>query len=764
MPVDPTPASAALPGLRPRRPLAPFSRRLTALAGAAALLLTTALTLGAVSTTPASAVGAFDGTPTFLTHWGTGTTTAPPTELTDRSRVIVDVAAGWDHALAVTADGRLWAWGGNSEKQGTVPASLKDGSYQAVAAGAQFSVALTTAGKVVAWGTNWAQQVTVPAAVKNRTIVAISAGTAHVVAQADDGKLFAWGDNDYGEGEIPGWVQSAGVTGFDCGGAFTVATTADHKVIAWGDNSAGQLFVPSSLTGKTVEEISAGTRHALALTSDGKVTAWGDNSAGELDLPAAQANNRWLHVSAGNDLSVGATSRTSAPVSWGKTTGMADAPYMAFAPATFEAGDGFALAGYAELKIASGGSITGSGRVGEPLTGTFATFSPLEATSKTGQWRDHTTQTTVATGQTFVPRPEDVGHRILFDTVGTRAGYDLWLGVDSPGITVQPGVMTISAPRLEGEAKVGELLQAAVDVVPHSDDVWFDWHWGGAYRKTSWDGRLVVPEEALGQVITVKVTAKQPGYLDAYAGEISTSTVVVAADPDPGEDPDDPTDPGEDPDDPGHDPDDPDDPGHGPDDPGQAGLITVSRTVTVSGTARVGQVLTATAPVTTPSGTTTFQWLRDGSPVARAASAEYRLTVADRGHRMAVRATVSSPGRVAVTRTSSPTAVVTKARLTLKAKVKGKARAGTKVGRHHGSRATVRILVRGKVDGLVTPAATILLAGKKGLKKTLGTARLRPGKTVLKVRLPRGRHRVVIKARATPSTTAAKVPLSIRVR
>jgi len=753
MPVDPTPASTALPGLRPPRSLAPFSRRLTALAGAAALLLTTALTLGAVSATPASAVGPFDAPPTLLNHWGTGTTTAPPTELTDRSRVIVDVAAGWDHALAVTADGRLWAWGDNSEGQSVVPASLKDGSYQAVAAGAQFSVALTTAGKVVAWGTNWAQQTTIPTIVKNRTIVAISAGTAHVVAQADDGRLFAWGDDDFQEGSIPTWVQSAGVTSFDCGGAFTVATTADHKVIAWGDNASHQLEVPSSLAGKTVEEISAGTRHVLALTDDGKVTAWGDSSEGELDLPAVEG--RWQHVAAGNDLSVGITSRTSNPLTWGKTAGMSASPYMAFAPSTLDAGNGFALAGYAELKVAQGGAIAGSGRVGEPLTGTPGTFAPLEATSKTGRWRDHGSQATVASGLTFVPRPEDVGHKILFDTVGTRSGYVLQSGVGSPSITVQPGVMTISAPRLQGEAKVGATLQAAVDVVPHSDDVWFDWHWGGVYRKTSWDGRLVVPAEALGQVITVKVTAKQPGYLDAYAGEISTSTAVVAADPDPGEDPDDPTDPGEDPDDP-DDPADPGDPGHDPDDPGQNGVIAVSRTVTVSGTARVGQLLTATAPVTAPSGTTVFQWLRDGKPVARATSARYRLQVADRGHRLAVRATVSRAGFAWVTRTSAATSPVSKARLALTAKARA--------GKRHGSRATVRVVVRGKVTGLATPAAKVLVAGRKGLRKTLGKARLRPGRTVVKVRLPRGRQRIVVRVRATPSTTAAKVPLKVRVR
>jgi len=732
-----TPAAATGPGSRAARTRTGLGGRVTALVLSSVLTLTAALTLGAVASGPASAVGPFDGAPTMLNQWGAGTLVSPPAGLTDSSRVIVDVAAGWDHALAVTSDGRLWAWGDNSQGQSVVPASLKDGSYKAVAAGAQFSVALTTDGKVVAWGTNWAKQVTVPAIVKNRTIVAISAGTAHVVAQADDGRLFAWGDDDFQEGSIPAWVQSAGVVTFDAGGVFNVATTADRKVIAWGDNSSHQLEVPASLAGKNVEEISAGTRHVLALTDDGKVTAWGDNSAGELDLPTESAGDRWQHVSAGNDLSVGTTNRRSIPQVWGKTTGIPAAPFMSYAPSTVDAGDGFALTGYARLIIADVGSLTGSGRVGEPLTGSFGSFSPLDATTKTGRWRVYEGGATAGTGQTYVPRPEDVGKRILFDTVGTREGYNLSSGVGSPSIVISPGVMTTSAPRLEGEAKVGKVLQAAVDVVPHSDDVWFDWHWGGEYRKTSWDGRLEVPAEALGQVITVKVTAKQPGYLDAYAGEISTSTIVVAADPDPGEDPTE--DPTQDP-----------DPGH---DPGGPATFAVSRAVAVTGSARVGQVLTAKAPTTTPSGTVTYQWLRGGTAITKATKATYRLVAADRGARITVRAVVARTGYTTLTQTSAPTAAVAKASL--------RARTTAKAAKRKGKRAVVRVTVRTSVTGVKVPRATVVVT-KGG--RTLAKGRLKAGKTVLRLRLPRGKHRVVVRVKTTATTTATKVPVRVRVR
>lgn len=72
------------------------------------------------------------------------------------------------HTLALTLDGRVWAWGegafgklglGHSESRLTptlVPTFLNNGNSQppivAIACGAQFSVALNCAGTVFTWG------------------------------------------------------------------------------------------------------------------------------------------------------------------------------------------------------------------------------------------------------------------------------------------------------------------------------------------------------------------------------------------------------------------------------------------------------------------------------------------------------------------------------------------------------------------------------------------------------------------------------------
>ena len=60
------------------------------------------------------------------------------------------VAAGYQHTVALTDDGKVVAWGGNLFGQCNVPSDLPQ--VKAVAAGGWHTVALTNDGKVVAWG------------------------------------------------------------------------------------------------------------------------------------------------------------------------------------------------------------------------------------------------------------------------------------------------------------------------------------------------------------------------------------------------------------------------------------------------------------------------------------------------------------------------------------------------------------------------------------------------------------------------------------
>lgn len=81
----------------------------------------------------------------------------------------------------------------------------------------------------------------------------------------------------------------------------------------------------------------------------------------------------------------------------------------------------------------------------------------------------------------------------------------------------------------------------------------------------------------------------------------------------------------------------------------------------VTGTARYGERLSATAGSWDQSVTTAVQWLRNGTPIAGATGSSYRLALLDLGARLSVRVTASAPGRPSGTATSAASPVVAKA-------------------------------------------------------------------------------------------------------
>lgn len=64
----------------------------------------------------------------------------------------------------------------------------------------------------------------------------------------------------------------------------------------------------------------------------------------------------------------------------------------------------------------------------------------------------------------------------------------------------------------------------------------------------------------------------------------------------------------------------------------------------MTGTHKAGRKLTGKTGKWTPTPTLTRQWLRDGQPIAGATGATYRLTAADRGHRVQLKVTAMRNG------------------------------------------------------------------------------------------------------------------------
>jgi DNA/RNA endonuclease G (NUC1) len=78
---------------------------------------------------------------------------------------------------------------------------------------------------------------------------------------------------------------------------------------------------------------------------------------------------------------------------------------------------------------------------------------------------------------------------------------------------------------------------------------------------------------------------------------------------------------------------------------------------TISGTAKAGSTLTATAGAWSPAATLTYQWLRDGSPISGATKSTYVVATADRGHKVSVTVMGSAAGYQSAAKTSAVVSV-----------------------------------------------------------------------------------------------------------
>lgn len=244
---------------------------------------------------------------------------------------ITAAAAGCHHALALTASGRVLAWGRSNLGQtgtGQAPGApvrtptavrLPAGTRViSIAAGFDTSAAVGAGGTVWTWGTTQFGQlgigaqgpntyratpvrVPLPAGVKGR---AVATGTITDYAVTRGGNVWAWGGDSFGElgnGHSGGHVTRpvrvrlpAGtkVASLVAGCYFALARTTAGPVLGWGDNHSGELAIRAGQTNLPahpalpadvrVTALGASCRSSLARTADGRVLAWGLNARGEL--------------------------------------------------------------------------------------------------------------------------------------------------------------------------------------------------------------------------------------------------------------------------------------------------------------------------------------------------------------------------------------------------------------------------------------------------------------------------------------------------
>ncbi|MCI5605316.1 MAG: hypothetical protein MR413_06675, partial [Clostridia bacterium] len=201
---------------------------------------------------------------------------------------IVSVKAYSTHAIALSSDGKVYAWGKSSDKLGQNKSKqnyyakpLRITNVQAIAAGENHTVALKSDGSVWTWGDNASGQLgtddtSTPLPVKVNgvaNIVEIAAGSESTIALAADGKVYAWGN---GSAVVEKVFENA--TQIDAHGDMFTATTEAGESYVWKATEA-----PALVSGiDNIIMTAAGANHAVAIKADGTGYAWGANESYQL--------------------------------------------------------------------------------------------------------------------------------------------------------------------------------------------------------------------------------------------------------------------------------------------------------------------------------------------------------------------------------------------------------------------------------------------------------------------------------------------------
>ncbi len=256
------------------------------------------------------------------------------------------VSGGRTFAFSIHSDSTLWAWGentwgnlgNNTNTPSKVPIQVHGennvGFLKSVVAvaGNEFSaIALKADGTVWAWGSNHYGELGDNTSTQRKTpvqvhgpgnvgfltgIIAIAGMGHHFIALRNDSTVWAWGNNGYGQlginstvgglngvgSMLPVQVMGPGGVGFLTGivaidGAFAhnIALKADGTVWTWGENGNFEIgdgtqiqrWTPVQVHGPgnvgfltDVIAVTAGNDNCLALKSDSTVWSWGYNLTG----------------------------------------------------------------------------------------------------------------------------------------------------------------------------------------------------------------------------------------------------------------------------------------------------------------------------------------------------------------------------------------------------------------------------------------------------------------------------------------------------
>ncbi|MDY0912829.1 hypothetical protein [Rathayibacter festucae] len=260
-------------------------------------------------------------------------------------------------------------------------------------------------------------------------------------------------------------------------------------------------------------------------------------------------------------------------------------------------------------------TITGTATVGQKLTAVPGTWTPSPVTLAY-QWQRNGTAISGATATTYTLVAADAGAAITVAVTGTKSGYTA-VTKTSAAVTAKAALQTLMpTPTITGTTKVGSTLTANPGTWDSGTTLTYQWKKNnGVYISGATAKTYVLKASDAGATVTVSVTATKTGY--SPATKTSATTAVVT------------------------------------------GGVLTGATPTITGTAKVGQTLTAVPGTWSPAPVAlSYQWKRGGTAISGATSATYKAVSADAGKAITVTVTGTKAGYTTLSKTSAAKTVV----------------------------------------------------------------------------------------------------------
>ena len=249
--------------------------------------------------------------------------------------------------------------------------------------------------------------------------------------------------------------------------------------------------------------------------------------------------------------------------------------------------------------------------VGVAVTADPGTWNPTGATFGY-QWKANGADISGATSQSYTPVGADVGKTLSVAVTAHKSGYNdatvtsnATAAVTAP--SQAPAIANTSQPAVVGLPRVGQELTAYAGTwytQTGAPTTAVQWLRNGVPVPGATGATYTLGADDLGARVSLRVIASRDGYAPAMLVSAPTQPIL-------------------------------------------AGILTLTDVPRMLGRLKVGKVLTAVPPLSSPTATgVRYQWLRNGVAIKglRAKQARYSLVRADRGKHISVRVTVLRPG------------------------------------------------------------------------------------------------------------------------